>query len=40
LAESIRQPVWLAQKMSYCLRHMGVIETAGRKGNAILYHLA
>jgi hypothetical protein len=40
LAEGSRQPLWLAQKMTYCLRNMGVIERAGRKGNAILYHLA
>jgi hypothetical protein len=37
LAKSINQPRWLAQKMAYCLRHMGVIETVGKNGNSLLY---
>jgi hypothetical protein len=37
LAASLGQPRWLAQKMSYCLRKMGVIEPTGKRGNAILY---
>ena len=37
LAKCIEQPRWLAQKMAYCLRHMGVIEVVGKKGNSLLY---
>lgn len=37
LAECIEQPRWLAQKMAYCLRHMGVIEIVGKEGNSLLY---
>jgi hypothetical protein len=37
LAEGIGQPRWLAQKMAYCLRIMGVLEIAGKNGNAFLY---
>jgi DNA-binding IclR family transcriptional regulator len=37
LARALGQPRWLMQKMTYCLREMGVIEQAGKQGNAILY---
>jgi hypothetical protein len=37
LAATIGQPRWLARKMAYCLRKMGVIEAVGKQGNAILY---
>jgi len=37
LAEGINQPRWLAQKMAYCLRKMGVIKEVGKTGNSILY---
>jgi hypothetical protein len=37
LAESLGQPVWLAQKMAYCLRQMGAISTVGKRGRGILY---
>jgi hypothetical protein len=37
LAKGIGQPRWLAQKMAYCLRHMGTIEVVGKKGNSLLY---
>jgi hypothetical protein len=37
LATAIARPRWLAQKMAYCLRETGVIEPAGKQGNAILY---
>jgi hypothetical protein len=37
LATGLGQPRWLAQKMAYCLRKMGVIENTGKRGNAILY---
>lgn len=40
LAVAARQPLYLAQKMTYCLRQMGVIETVGRRGRASLYKLA
>ena len=40
LASAIEQPHWLAQKMAYCLRHMGVIQVKGKKGNALLYSTA
>ena len=32
-------PRWLAQKMAYCLRQMGAIRQAGKRGNALLYAL-
>ncbi len=34
------RPRWLAQKMAYCLREMGVIEAIGKRGNAIMYRRA
>ncbi|MBN1810654.1 MAG: hypothetical protein JXA14_02340 [Anaerolineae bacterium] len=37
LAAAIGQPRWLARKMAYCLRKMGVVEVVGKQGNAILY---
>jgi len=37
LGESIDQPRWLAQKMAYCLRNMGIIEIVGKNGNSLLY---
>jgi len=37
LADSIEQPHWLAQKMAYCLRNMGLIHLVGKNGNALLY---
>lgn len=37
LAESIDQPRWIAQKMAYCLRSMGVLEIVGKNGNSLLY---
>jgi len=37
LSKSIDQPRWLAQKMAYCLRNMGVIEAVGKDGNSLLY---
>ena len=32
-------PRWQAQKLTYCLRNTGVLETAGKSGNSILYRL-
>ncbi|MHA2207216.1 MAG: hypothetical protein ACXADL_13145 [Candidatus Thorarchaeota archaeon] len=37
LRESLGIPSRIAQKMTYCLRKMGTLEVAGKKGNAILY---
>jgi hypothetical protein len=37
LAAAITQSHSLAQKMAYCLRHIGVLEVAGKQGNALLY---
>lgn len=40
LAAASGQPLYLAQKMAYCLRAMGVIEQSGKRGRAYLYELA
>ena len=37
LASGLSIPRWLAQKMTYCLRAMGAIGTAGKTGNAMIY---
>ena len=37
LAAAIGQPRWLARKMAYCLRKMGVVQAVGKQGNSILY---
>ena len=37
LAAALAQPVAIARKMAYCLRHAGVTEIAGKQGNALLY---
>lgn len=37
LAEATGQPLWLAQKMAYCLRAMGAITVVGKRGRGILY---
>jgi hypothetical protein len=37
LAEAIGHPVWLAQKMTYCLRTMGVLTAKGKRSRSILY---
>lgn len=37
LAAAIAKPRWLARRMAYCLREMGVITPTGKRGNAILY---
>jgi hypothetical protein len=39
VASAGSHPRWLAQKMAYCLRKMGAIREAGKRGNAILYAL-
>jgi hypothetical protein len=37
LAKATDQPLWLAQKMAYCLRAMGAITVVGKRGRGILY---
>lgn len=37
LAAAIGRPRRLAQRMAYCLREMGIISQAGKRGNALLY---
>jgi hypothetical protein len=37
LAESLGVRRWMAQRVAYCLRHMGVVCEAGKQGNARLY---
>jgi hypothetical protein len=37
LASSIVQPRWMAQKIAYVLREMGVLSVVGKAGNAFLY---
>jgi len=37
LAEATDQPLWLAQKMAYCLRAMGAIKVVGKRGRGTLY---
>jgi hypothetical protein len=39
LATATGQRRWLAQKMAYCLREMGLISRVGKRGNALLYEL-
>jgi hypothetical protein len=39
LAEAAAIERRLAQQMAYCLRAMGVLETAGKRGNAVLHRL-
>jgi hypothetical protein len=39
LARAMDGPRWLAQKMAYCLRKMGVIAQVGRRGRSNLYVL-
>lgn len=35
---ALGQPDWLVRKMVYCLRAMGMIESTGRRGRAIIYN--
>ncbi len=37
LAEAGHYALFLAQKMTYCLRKMGVVEVAGKRREAVLY---
>jgi hypothetical protein len=37
LAAASGQPMWLCQKMAYCLREMGVLVIAGKRGRSTLF---
>ena len=37
LAESAEIPRYIAQRIAYCWRNAGAVETCGKQGNAILY---
>lgn len=37
LAKAASQPDWLARKMLYCLRALGEVDIAGKRGRSILY---
>ncbi len=37
LSDEIGQPRWLAQQITYVLRHSGAIFAVGKRGNSILY---
>lgn len=39
LAAETSRPMRLAQQMAYCLRHAGVIEAKGKRGNSIEYRV-
>ena len=39
IAAGLEVPLWLAQKMAYCLREMGAIEQVGKQGRSCLYAL-
>ena len=37
LATASGQPLWLCQKMAYCLREMGVLTVVGKRGRSTLF---
>jgi hypothetical protein len=37
LADALAQPLSLAQKMAYCLRHMEILRVSGKRGNRLCY---
>ncbi len=37
LATASGQPMWLSQKMAYCLREMGVLTVVGKRGRSSLF---
>lgn len=39
LAKKIEVPRWVAQRIAYCLRHMGAIEQVAKRGNSRLYRI-
>lgn len=40
LAESLQVERWVAQRIAYCLRRMGVVRQVDKQGNALLYEFA
>ncbi len=38
VAKATSQPDWLARKMIYCLKALGIIAVQGKRGNAVLYN--
>jgi len=40
LARAARQPRYVAEKTTYCLRRMGVAQAVGRRGRAIAHLLS
>jgi hypothetical protein len=40
LAIALSVDRWVAQRIAYCLRHIGSIRKIGKKGNALLYEFA
>jgi hypothetical protein len=36
LAEALDVPVWLSNRMSYCLRKMGILEVVGKQGRSLV----
>ncbi len=39
IAKGAGKPLWIAQKMAYCLRESGALTPIGKQGRSILYHL-
>lgn len=37
LSRRIGRPLWLAQRIAYCLRHSGAARPVGKAGNSVLY---
>jgi hypothetical protein len=37
LCQAAAQPEWLARKMIYCFRALGMVEVQGKRGRSILY---
>lgn len=37
LAKSIGQPLYLAQKMAYCLKKMNILDSVAKNGNSVCY---
>ena len=40
LASQLQVQRWMAQRIAYCLRHMGGLQLAGKRRNAMLYEFA
>jgi hypothetical protein len=37
LADQTARPLWLAQRVAYCLRHTGAARVVGKSGNLLIY---